>query len=585
MTPTTERWITDSERWDRLPYYTRANAGEVLPDPCSPLGWTLVFEQGLLKGWLKGFVDFGVYAEGELPEDPPPVAGLFGGYFYLNLSHMRLMGLRMGQTVAEFDRALLGAHPDAPPYRPHPDDVNEGCSAKTAQTIGEVLGRTEFPEIDEDSRRVRALRRDRPDLAALTDAELVAHARSFLGELDNAFARHDYSSLASTVGQAMLGQLCAKADRPDLLLDLISGLGDVESASPSTGLWELSRRVRGSAELTALFDRGPTAVAEALAAGEAPEFAAAFDAFLAEYGMRGPNEWDIRARSWDADPVQALAHVEALRDSPDDGSPQARAARLAARREAAADELRGLLAGDDEALGTLEVALRSARDTIPLREQTKANSAVVINEVRLAIRELGRRGVAAGRLAEPEDVMMLLADELNAYVADPDAFTDVIRERLTGYRALFELEPPFIIADEIPPLSQWRRRSRPAGATAEQGTVFTGVGGSAGTYTGRARVVRDLAEAAALEPGEVMVAPLTDAAWTPLFLVAGAVVVDMGALNSHAVVVSREVGLPCVLSVPDATSVLADGMLLTVDGTAGTVTVDAVDPAVPAPVP
>ena len=89
-------------------------------------------------------------------------------------------------------------------------------------------------------------------------------------------------------------------------------------------------------------------------------------------------------------------------------------------------------------------------------------------------------------------------------------------------------------------------------------------------------MVRDLADAVALEPGEVLVAPLTDAAWTPLFLVAGAVVVDMGALNSHAVVVSREVGLPCVLSVTSATSVITDGMVLTVDGTAGTVTVAAV---------
>jgi hypothetical protein len=65
--PTTDRWITDSRRWERLPYYTRANAGEVLNDPCSPLGWTLVFEQGLLKGWLRGFVEFGVYARVSCP--------------------------------------------------------------------------------------------------------------------------------------------------------------------------------------------------------------------------------------------------------------------------------------------------------------------------------------------------------------------------------------------------------------------------------------------------------------------------------------------------------------------------------------
>jgi len=186
-----------------------------------------------------------------------------------------------------------------------------------------------------------------------------------------------------------------------------------------------------------------------------------------------------------------------------------------------------------------------------------------------------------GRLTEPEDVTMLLSSELDDYVADPPRFTDTIRERVEGYLSLFDLEPPFIIADDLPPLSQWKRRSRPAEEIVRQGAVLTGVGGSAGTYTGPARVIRDLADAAALAPGEVMVAPLTDAAWTPLFLVAGAVVVDMGALNSHAVVVSREVGLPCVLSVTGATSQITDGMVLTVDGTAGTVTVVSVPVGVP----
>ena len=74
-------------------------------------------------------------------------------------------------------------------------------------------------------------------------------------------------------------------------------------------------------------------------------------------------------------------------------------------------------------------------------------------------------------------------------------------------------------------------------------------------------------------PGEVLVAPLTDPAWTPLFLPAAAVVVNVGALMSHAVIVSRELAIPCVVSVADATKQLADGMLVEVDGTAGTVTV------------
>ena len=579
----TDRWITDSVRWERLPYYTRANAGEVLPDPASPLGWTLVFEQGLLKGWLRGFIEFGVYRQGELPDDPPPVAGLFGGYFYLNLSHMRLMGLRMGQTVEQFDAAFLGPHPDKPPYEAHPDDACEECSAKIGQTIGQILAASSFPDIDADHERVRRLRRQRPQLAAMSDAELVAHARSFLPELDNAFAKHDYSSLASTVGQAMLSELAGHLGRPDALLELISGLGDVESASPSWGLWELSRIVAGSAELTALFDRGPQSVAAALGtprAGELERFGAAFDRFLEEYGMRGPNEWDIRARSWEVDPAQVLAHVDSLRRTGDDNSPDTRAERLRARREAVAEEFRAALAGDPEKLQTLEVALRSAALTIPLRERTKANAATVINEVRVTVRELGHRGVRDGRFAEPEDVMMLLAAELGDYLASPDSFTSVIAERLRAYQELFDLEPPFIIARDLKPLTQWPHRSRTALSAAAAGDVLRGIGGSAGSFTGPVRVVNDLDQAEALEPGEVLVAPLTDAAWTPLFLVAGAVVVNMGSLNSHAVVVSRELGIPCVLSVTDATRRLTDGSQVTVNGSDGTVRVD----AVPAPV-
>ncbi len=83
----------------------------------------------------------------------------------------------------------------------------------------------------------------------------------------------------------------------------------------------------------------------------------------------------------------------------------------------------------------------------------------------------------------------------------------------------------------------------------------------------------DPLEADDLMPGEILVAPITDPAWTPLFMPAEAVVVNVGALMSHAVIVSRELEIPCVISVEDATVKLADGMLVEVDGTAGTVTV------------
>jgi phosphohistidine swiveling domain-containing protein len=481
----------------------------------------------------------------------------------------------MGMTVEAFDATLLGSAAAAPSYQPHPDDPCGECSAKIAQTIGEILAASQFPQIDADTERVLALRRGRPDLAALSEAALVAHARSFLPELDNAFVRHDYSTFGSAVGPAMLAEACAAAGEPAALLDLISGYGEVPSASPSWGLWELSRLANASPELSAVFDQGVAAVLAALPSPAQPavvKFAEALDSFLADFGQRGPNEWDIRAISWEAGPDQVLALVDSMRHIPDEDSPDARHARLEATRRAAAERIRAALP-DDASRVSFDVALQSSARTIPLREKTKLIAVTTINEVRLALRELGRRGVAAGYYAAPEDVMMLLESELDDYVADPARFAPVIAERLAQYLALFEIEPPFIIDADPAPLPSWPRRARPRPEPAAAGEVLHGIGGSAGQYQGRARVGMDLPAAMALEPGEILVAPLTDAAWTPLFLVAGAVVVDVGALNSHAVVVSRELGIPCVLSLADATARLRDGMVLAVDGTAGTVTV------------
>lgn len=575
-----DTWLVDWTRSERLPYYTRANAGEVLPDPASPLGWSLVFERGLLPGWYRGFVEFGIYGPDEFNTPPKiPMVGIFGGYFYLNLSHMRLLGLRLGADLDEFDAGLLGSHPDTPPYQPHPDDVNPELSAKAAATIGEILGRTAFAEIDEDRARTARFAQERPDLTTLSDAELVARARSFAWELDNGFARHDYSSLASTIGPSILAGLCASIGEPELQLELISGLGDVDSASPSRGLWVLSREANGSPEITALFDQGPDAVLAALAyptTDATRAYAESFAAFMRESGSRGPNEWDIHALSWEADPIVPLRLVDGIRKASDADSPDARHERLEKRRTAAADRLRAALAGNDEALGTLEMALASTSLCVPARERTKATCVAAVNEVRMTIRELGRRGVEAGLYARPEDIMMLLDDELDAYVADPASFTGVLAERLAQYDELFELDPPFIIASDPPPLTQWKRRTERRMPLLGVGGVLSGLGGGAGRYTGKVCVLRDPSDMAKLEPGDVLVAPFTDAAWTPLFLIAGAVVVDVGAMNSHAVVVSRELGIPSVLSVTSGTSQLADGMVVTVDGTAGTVTVDSV---------
>ena len=148
-------------------------------------------------------------------------------------------------------------------------------------------------------------------------------------------------------------------------------------------------------------------------------------------------------------------------------------------------------------------------------------------------------------------------------------------ERRAIREQLLELEPPFCFEGELPPVDQWHGatpRDESGGSkrvTAGQG--LTGSGGSPGVVRGRARVVLDPSDPGDLGSGDVLVAPLTDPSWTPLFVPVEAVVVDVGGQMSHAVIVSRELGLPCVVAVTGATKMIADGTPSEVDGAAGTV--------------
>ena len=168
---------------------------------------------------------------------------------------------------------------------------------------------------------------------------------------------------------------------------------------------------------------------------------------------------------------------------------------------------------------------------------------------------------------------MLLEDEVDSYIGSPSSYTDILREREADYKLLFDLDPPFIVNTVCPPLSEWPKKSDLEYSPVTVGEIMQGNGCSPGTYTGKARVILDASDPGALEPGEILVTFNTDPAWTPLFLAAGAVVVDLGAVASHASIVSRELGIPCVASATDASKRIPDGATITVDGAEGTVTI------------
>lgn len=575
------RWITDSTPDPRFRIYTRANAGEVLSRPCSPLGWSMFWDGAIIPGWRDAYLELGVLLPEELSDTDPPVCGNFGGYLYNNLSMVRTWSIRSpGGSADAGDRAFIGDHPDLPPYRPDPLDDNDTARARTAESIGRLLSHETYPGLDEQRERSLRLRGSRPELTGLSDAELVQHARRLMPTVRRLFAEHTVVSIGAALGPAMLAGLAARLGDDSIPMRAVAGLGEVDSAAPSLALWELSRTVRDCAELTALFDAGADGLLDRITGDDTPtvkEFRARLDGFLDEFGSRGPDEWDIARDTWETRPSLALATIDRARHVPDDRSPHNGHQQRRTEREALEVRLRAELAADGEALATCEAALRASRVYLRGRERAKTTIVRVLHEARVALRELADRHTRDGHLRHPDELWQLTDPELDSYLADPPAFAELLSERRAAFAALHDLEPPYFIVGTPPPLDDWPVRHHRDVERAELGDVLVGIPGAPGVHTGAVRIVTDPEEIDELEPGDVLVTPSTDPSWTPLFLTAAAVIVETGAQTSHAVIVSRELGLPCVPSVADATRRLTPGMQVTVDGNTGTVTVG--DPA------
>ena len=563
-----------------FPLYSRANVGEIFPDPISPLNASTGFQANLEPGWRDAFVACGVW-EHDLYDTAVEhnILPAFGSYLYINMSLMRLFGVRVpGMGAEAVDLQYFGDMPGIPSYASEKrafDDDPAFSEKAGAWLMNDVLLAQGLPAYDADRETVRKIRGERPDIAALTDTQLVERLTSFNDVLRGLFQRHIESSLKAGVGLGAIAQLAAAIGRPELALTLVAGIGDIDSAGPSHGMWALSRLAR-SGPVASLFAAGVEGLHQRIATSADPDvatFRSQLAEFLADWDFRGPAEWELRALTWSLKPELALHTIDRMRGVSDEESPQIKNAERVRQREEATEVVRGMLAGNEEVSGQFEAALHAAALWLRGRERSRTTAAMLIHELRLPALELGRRGTAAGHLDAPAQIFMLFAGELPAYLADPGSFTATVREREQSYRALFDLEPPFVVVGDAPPTSEWARRSGKTHVAAVAGETIQGVSGCTGTVRGRARVLLDPNDPSALEPGEILVAPITDPSWTPLFVAAAAVVVDVGAPFSHAAIVSRELGIPCVVSASDATGRIPNGALIEVDGTAATVTV------------
>ena len=578
----TEQWIVETTPHEKFNFYTRANIGEVFPDPVSPMSFTWFETDGSLGGAEIGFREayyrIGVMTPDELPPNDAVFLGVSNGYGYLNASALRLLGHRApGMTYKDIDDSFFGDAPGVPDFNPAPGDDRPELTAKIGETFGWVLTTPDLPRVLDFEKQMNDLRQNRPDFSSFSDRELVDFTWEIMdAHFADLFTEHIYISFLATLPIGIITGVCTAVGKPEAILKLLSGLGDVESAAPSMEMWTLGRSVAASDTLNTMFDGGSTGLDAKLRASEDPDavaFVSAFDGFLKTYGARGPNEWEAGSPTWETAPDLALAAIDRMRLSPDDSAPQLRNAAAAEERAALGAEIAAMVEGDPETHGQFMAALNSATVFMPGRERTKTNAIKLVHEARVALQEWGRRAVAAGNFPQVNSYNLLTKEEQFAFLDDPSGFHDELVRRGEHMAEIGALQEKFLFVSDPGPMSDMANRADVVTVDLAQGETLQGMPGCPGSARGRARVITDSFNPDALAPGDILVAPFTDPSWTPLFVPAAAVVVDVGAPLSHAIIVSRELGIPCVVSATDATRIIPDGALIEVSGDTGAVTI------------
>jgi pyruvate,water dikinase len=401
-----------------------------------------------------------------------------------------------------------------------------------------------------------------PDAATPAERlDLVEHALTT--ELFPLAPRTMAPAAGGFVMLALAGKL-AGAQRGELET-VLRGLPHNVTTAMDLELWRLARTIRQDAAATELLlSTPPAALTARWRDGSLPAVVRdGLRDFLARYGERAVAEIDLGLPRWSDDPHHLLGVIaNYLRLDDDLAAPDAVFARGAAQADQA---VRSLV----DRAGPLRrpvvrFALDRARRLAGVREMPKYLMVVALGQLRAQLARVGEGLAADGRIASAEDIFMLTTAEARAGLSGTNLH-DLVTARRDTYAAELRRRrvPRVLCSDGTEPEAAAAAADAPDGA-------LVGTPASAGTVTAIARVVLDPV-GAHLEPGEILVAPSTDPGWTPLFLTAGGLVMEMGGANSHGAVVAREYGIPAVVGLPDATTRISTGDRITLDGATGTV--------------
>jgi pyruvate,water dikinase len=510
------------------------------PLPSTPL--SIEFSLDVRAGFKRAFDVTGVPAYMETLE--------FNGYAYRRMAPfdddpavraaiaMRDDEARTGRILEIWDKE----------YRPEA----EALTRATLSVAGE--GRR-LRELVDDLDQVHAARRRLGEIHMLATGPVTRAGERFVEFCVNEFAED--------------GELVA--------VETMQGFPNKALAS-GIALWELSREAKARPEVAAVLAGDRANWKQNLQrAGGGAEFLELLGAFLQEFGLRSESFQDLSFPTWREDPSFALFLLNQYVNAPEESNPAHLHDQAVRRREERVAQVEAHLADRPDKLESFRTLAKTAQQrTVILEDHNFYIDQRGWSSARFPCMEIGRRLTEQGAIHNPDDVFYLREREIRDAAANPSLVLSgtVDQRRQERDRWLRTVPPLKIGAGDVEASGQ---RDRFFGAIKEpsfEAGVLKGVAASKGAVRGVARVIPSLEEIDRLGPGEILVTHATSPPWTPLFAVAGAVVTEAGGILSHCAVVAREYQIPAVVGARGALQRIEDGMLITVDGTRGTVKIE-----------
>jgi pyruvate,water dikinase len=350
---------------------------------------------------------------------------------------------------------------------------------------------------------------------------------------------------------------------------LLAGVGNMDDAQAAMDLWQLAVEANKLPELKSSILAGNSwreIAAMISAQPQAHAFLESWNDFMARHGHHCRAEIEIGNPRWSESPDYILGLIRGYICCIDKTNPLENREEIARQSRSLEQHCRRQLRNPIKRSIFDHLLVRSQNSAV-FRENIKSESVKLLATMRKLLIELGRRLHARDIIASPGDIFFLRAEEIEPVTHGQAEFDirNVIAERRAEYEKWSSVTPPDLIVGRFDP-----GQYVPEEIATDLDTL-KGLAVSPGVATGKAKVILRTDSDSHLEAGEILVAPFTDPGWTPYFLPAAGIVMNQGSLLSHGAIVARELGIPAVTNVGDATKIIKTGQTVQVDGNRGIV--------------